>query len=168
MKKSREEVLAFIAEINEAIASIDLIRDEIIIAGKKLNKKSKSEKEYIIESLALKLHNFYTSCERIFERIAGDINGNVPHSLDWHKRLLKNMTLDIKGLRPPVLNRSTEKLLEEYLKFRHLVRNIYGFELQEERMMPLINGINTVSKDFHKDMTKFISFLKAMNTRLKK
>ncbi|MBI5025848.1 MAG: hypothetical protein HZC12_03785 [Nitrospirae bacterium] len=160
MKKSREEILTFIAEIEEELSNISLLRDEIKIAARKLKKTSKNEREYIIESLALKLHNFYTACERIFEKVAGEINGRIPQSLDWHKRLLKNMALDIKGLRPPVLSSATERQLEEYLKFRHLVRSIYGFELEETKMSPLIKGIDKVTGAFLKDIERFISFLR--------
>ena len=162
MKKNPEEILTLVAEIKEELANINLLCAEIKIAGKKLKEKSQYEKKYIIESLALKLHNFYTACERIFETIAGDINGGIPQSLDWHRRLLKSMGLDIKGIRPSVLSKSTEKALEEYLKFRHLVRNIYGFELEEKKMLPLIKGINKVTNSIHKDITRFISFLKAL------
>ena len=30
------------------------------------------------ESLALKLHNFYTGCERIFQIVASELNGGLP------------------------------------------------------------------------------------------
>ncbi len=167
MKRIPEEILTLIAEINEELANINLLRDEIKRAGKKLPEKFDDDKRYIVESLALKLHNFYTTCERIFERISGDINGKIPQGLDWHKRLLKNMTLDIKGVRPPVLSKTTEKELEEYLRFRHLVRNIYGFELEEEKMMSLVERINKVAGLFVKDIDGFISFLETLKDGLK-
>ena len=34
--------------------------------------------EELSESLALKLHNFYTCCERIFQLIASELNGGTP------------------------------------------------------------------------------------------
>jgi len=159
MKKSREEILTLIAEINEELIGLGILKDEIKTAENKLKDASGDQKNYIIESLALKLHNFYTGCERIFEKISGDINSKVLQGIDWHKRLLKNMTLNIKGLRPQVLSKGLEREMEEYLKFRHLVRNIYGFELNEEKMIPLIKGIERIYIDFIEEMKKFISFL---------
>lgn len=44
------------------------------------------------ESLALKLHNFYTGCERIFQIIASELNGGLPSSYDWQRRLLNPMS----------------------------------------------------------------------------
>jgi hypothetical protein len=52
--------------------------------------------EEIAESAALRLHNFYTGCERIFRLIAAEVNGGVPKDLDWHKRLLTQVGLEIE------------------------------------------------------------------------
>jgi len=80
------------------------------------------------ENLALKLHNFYTGCERIFRLVASELNGAVPSGYDWHKRLLDRMSVERNG-RPVIVTRGTARRLEEYLAFRHVVRNVYGFEL---------------------------------------
>lgn len=162
MKKSPEAIFTLIAEIEAELTNITLLKGEITTAEKNLKKTSKKKNRYITESLALRLHNFYTAYERIFEKIAGEIDGRTPQGIDWHKRLLKSMTLNINGVRPPVLNKDTEKEIEEYLKFRHLVRNIYGFELEEEKMIPLIKGIEKVTKDFMRDIKRFLTFLKAL------
>jgi hypothetical protein len=121
---------------------------------------SGKKKRIYEESLALKLHNFYTGCERIFRKIADDINGGVPRSSDWNKRLLKSMSLDIEKIRPPVISKTTEKALEEYLAFRHVVRNIYGFEIDSERLKGLAGKTSKIYKVFEKELKKFIQFLK--------
>ncbi len=59
-----------------------------IIKTREMIPDNEQEKTIYMESLALKLHNFYNGCERIFEKIAVDINGGIPGSFDWHKRLL--------------------------------------------------------------------------------
>lgn len=114
------------------------------------------------ESLALKLHNFYTGCERIFHTIAEDMNGGAPSSFEWHKRLLKSMSLAIEGKRPPVISKTTEKELEEFLAFRHVIRNIYGFEIDSERLRGLLEKVKPVFEHFKKDITKFLGFLRGM------
>ena len=58
------------------------------------------------ESLALKLHNFYTGCERIFRLVATDLNGGLPGGQDWHRRLLERMSTERDG-RPAVIRRET-------------------------------------------------------------
>ncbi len=42
--------------------------------------------------------------------------------------------------RPSILRETTAKKSTEYLSFRHVVRNIYGFELDRERVNNLVNN----------------------------
>jgi hypothetical protein len=84
---------------------------------------------YLVRAGGSILHDFYTGIEKIFESIAKEIDNRIPMGEEWHSELLRQMTLDIPGLRPPVITASTEKKLREYLGFRHLFRKRYGFEL---------------------------------------
>ncbi|MFP4681498.1 MAG: hypothetical protein ACLFQB_13575 [Chitinispirillaceae bacterium] len=112
-----------------------------------------------LESMALKLHNFYTGIERIFRKIAEDLNGGLPPSSEWHKRLLLSMSLTLDSIRPAVISKDTLSLLEDYLSFRHVVRNIYGFEIKEEKLFPLVKNIGKVWNEFSRDMNEFLLFL---------
>jgi len=42
------------------------------------------------------LHDFYTCIERIFRKIANDIDGELPNRPSWHSTLLERMTLNLK------------------------------------------------------------------------
>jgi hypothetical protein len=117
------------------------------------------------ESLALKLHNFYTGCERIFQIIASDLNGGLPTSFDWHRRLLSRMAVSHPD-RPALLRQNTAQRLEEYLAFRHVVRNIYGFELKPERLEKLITDYAEVWQQFHEDIQTFIEWLNQLAIEL--
>lgn len=110
------------------------------------------------ESLALKLHNFYTGCERIFQIIASELNGALPSDYDWHKRLLGRMSLE-QEKRPAVISQKTAKRLEEYLAFRHVVRNIYGYELEPRRIALLIEKSKSVFEQFQTEIRQFIVWL---------
>ncbi len=74
------------------------------------------------------LHDFFTGIEKIFESIAKEMDHRIPVGEEWHSELLRQMTLDVPGLRPPVITAGTEKKLREYLGFSHLFRKRYGFE----------------------------------------
>ena len=114
--------------------------------------------EGLSESLALKLHNFYTGCERIFQLIASELNGGIPSGDDWYRRLLERMSLSREEM-PPVLQEETAKSLREYLGFRHVVRNIYGFELDLERLEMLLVRYGEVWQQVRGDFKVFVDWL---------
>lgn len=155
----KDRIPDLISEIKDEMKLLENLIAEIKETAKEIPQAKKKKRVYE-ESLALKLHNFYTGCERIFQKIADDINGSVPRSFDWHKRLLKTMALDIEHIRPPVISRETEKLLLEYLAFRHLVRNIYGFEIDSERLQSLLEKSNTTFRRFKQEVNAFLGFLR--------
>lgn len=158
----RERIPDLISEIKDELNSIKILVKDIKDTSSKTPKSPKIKRIYE-ESLALKLHNFYTGCERIFRKIADDINGGVPRSTDWHKRLLKSMSLEIEKIRPPVISKDTEKSLNEYLAFRHVVRNIYGFEIESERLNRLIERLDKTVERFEKEINAFLDFLRKLS-----
>ncbi|MEW6328436.1 MAG: hypothetical protein AB1487_12750 [Thermodesulfobacteriota bacterium] len=160
MKKER--IADLLAEINDELLLLDKLIGDIENVSKVIPADEEHKAVYE-ESLALKLHNFYTGIERIFEKIAEDVNGGVPASYDWHKRLLKTMSLEITDVRPPVISKETAKLLHEFLAFRHVVRNIYGFELDSERLTRLIEKSKEVFGRFKQDLQDFLQFLDKLN-----
>ena len=101
-------------------------------------------------------HDFYTCCERIFRRISATINGGFPEQERWHKELLYRMTISIKNIRPPVISEEIAAELDDYLSFRHIFRNIYGFELRGERLDRLAEKFEDVCERFKKEIKMFL------------
>lgn len=58
------------------------------------------------------------------------------------------MTRDIKTIRPAVIKDETRILLDEYRKFRHLVRNVYTFNIIPQKVMKLARQISNDIKGF--------------------
>ncbi len=69
------------------------------------------------------------------------------------------MALEIEGLRPAVLSPATREDLEELLKFRHLVRNIYGFELEPGRVEQLVEMTVALFPGLQSEIERFCNFL---------
>lgn len=115
--------------------------------------------DLLYENQGLKLHNFYTGCERIFRIVASELDGALPDGYDWHKRLLDRMTVAHEG-RPAVISSKTARSLEKYLAFRHVVRNIYGYELEAERIVQLVAQQATVWQGFENEVRAFVSWLR--------
>lgn len=159
-KITSAEITEIIGDINNELwrmerleMEIKQVQQEIIIHPGLTN--------ILFESLALKLHNFYTGCERIFQIIADELNGGKPSSYDWHRRLLERMT-NQQINRPAVIQENTAKKLKEYLGFRHIVRNIYGFELDIKRVENLVNDYFFVWSDFKNDLATFLAWLEQL------
>lgn len=111
------------------------------------------------------LHDFYTGVEKIFRRIAVRIDQDLPTGEDWHVQLLQRMAVPVEGIRPRVINEKLETNLEEYLRFRHLFRNIYGFELKWEKCQPLVENLDKVLGDLKEQIKKFAAFLDSIESK---
>ncbi len=70
------------------------------------------------------------------------------------------MAIPIKGVRPRVISDELAADLDEYLAFRHLFRNIYGFELKGDRIDRLSEKFDSVSKIFAQEIRKILRYLK--------
>lgn len=111
------------------------------------------------ESLALKLQSFYTGCEKIFSLIATELNGGLPKGADWHRQLLDRMKKEQQERKAVVTPQTAEKL-KDFLSFRHVVRNIYGFELNVEKLDELLAKYPATWASFERDIAAFVNWLK--------
>jgi hypothetical protein len=159
MKESRIPELR--AEINDELNNLSVLVNAISKQRDSIP-ENRELRSIFLESMALKIHNFYTGCERIFRKIAEDLNGGLPQTSEWHKRLLLSMALPLDSIRPAVISKKMLGFLEDYLAFRHVIRNIYGFEIKENRIFPLLVEIETVWDEFNDEMRKFLLFLEEM------
>jgi hypothetical protein len=85
------------------------------------------DQDLYVDSAALNLHDFYAGLERIFQQIVSTVDGNMPSGQNWHRELLQQMQSDLPDLRPPVLSPEVVNTLDEFLRFRHGLRNVYAF-----------------------------------------
>ena len=70
--------------------------------------------------------------------------------------------------RPALLTQKTVGSLAEYLGFRHVVRNIYGFELETQRVKYLGQNYYEVWRNFNQDVCEFINWLRNLADSLEK
>jgi hypothetical protein len=95
-----------------------------------------------------------------------EFNGGKPSGFDWHQRLLQRMTV-AQQERPPVISVETAQRLKEYLGFWHVVRNVYGFDLDIDWVARLIQTYPAVWQQFEQEMQAFIAWLRALTMSLK-
>ena len=95
-------------------------------------------------ALASYIADFYTGCERLSERVAVTLDGGLPKGDNWHELLLRQVA-EVGGEdRPPLWAGSLLLELDEYRKFRHLVRHTYNVELKPERVLALAQNVQPV------------------------
>lgn len=103
--------------------------------------------------------DYWDGVEQIFEDIARTIDGGLPSGQEWHISLLRQMTVEIEGLRPAVIETKTRKSLDEYRGFRHIVRNVYAFNLRPARLEELVNDAPDCLANLTTDLLAFADFL---------
>ena len=69
------------------------------------------------------------------------------------------MTLDLPGTRPPILEAETADHLDEYRKFRHLVRHVYTTAFDPDRIDALVSALPEVWGMVRRDLSAFSAFL---------
>jgi hypothetical protein len=85
----------------------------------------------------------------------------LPEGPNWHRGLLGQMALDVAMLRPAVLRRDTAAQLDEYLRFRHLVRNLYTWNFEADKLGNLVTGLPSILAALEGDLAAFGEFLEA-------
>lgn len=112
-------------------------------------------KSGLISGIALHLHNFYTGAERVFNAIALDVEEGVPTGADWHRQLLDQMAIALPEVRPPVIRPATQVQLDEFRRFRHVVRSSYAYQLEPERVIALAQKLAEVTQNLTHDCQAF-------------
>lgn len=108
-----------------------------------------------LRALGSIVHDFYTACERIFERVAVYLGPGLPMGENWHISLLRSMELSIEGKRPAVLEHQLASRLVDYLRFRHLFRHTYGYELEWEKLHALVERLETTKTSLGQQLDQF-------------
>jgi hypothetical protein len=127
-------------------------------------KESPADQDYFMAAAALDLHSFYAGVERLFELIAGDVERSQPGGAHWHRDLLAQMALDVPGIRTAVITTATQQALAEYLEFRHVVRNVYTFNLRPRRVAELVENLRHAFALVARDLHDFAGFLDELAT----
>ena len=120
------------------------------------------DSDLCIDSASLSLHDAYSGFERLFRLVAAIVDGNVPSNVERHRELLEQMGVDVPKTRPPVLSANSILRLDEYLRFRHIVRNVYTFSFDPERIGRLVKESETVFAQVRDELLAFAVFLETV------
>ena len=143
----KEQIKFKINDIDKLFLEYDLIFKKIEVETPDL---------FDMTILGSVLHSFYNGLENIFEIIAKNIDGNVPSGNKSHQELLHQMESE-NGMRNEILNEEMYLELREYATFRHFYRHAYSFQLNWEKMKPLVDNVHGIWEKVKESLENFIS-----------
>lgn len=80
------------------------------------------------------------------------------NSNTWHRDLLTQMSAKT-DIRPAVISQQHGKTLDEYRRFRHLVRNLYTNRLQPDKIEGLVRSLPDLWAGVKAELLAFADFL---------
>jgi len=111
-----------------------------------------------IDAVAALLHSFYTGIENIFNRISITLDGGPPKTDNWHIALLDSMASPAPN-RGPVISETLRASLRQFLDFRHVFRHAYSFNLQWNKMAPLVAECQPTFARVKDELASFVKTL---------
>ena len=124
--------------------------------------KASEEQDVYLDSVALNIHSFYSGVERLFELIARHVDGTTLAGETWHRDLLQQMARDLINVRPAVIDRDSTLTLDDFRRFRHLVRNVYTINLVPDKMTKLILDLPNLWSKLCAELLAFAEFLEEL------
>jgi len=146
-----------LADVERELKNLESVVKE---AAEILQNLSGKPSKTIIRACASILHDFYGGVEKIFERIANEIDGGAPRGYDWHLQLLQRMLSPIPDCRPQIINADLGEGLDEFMRFRHVFRHPYGFQLRWQLVKELIEQLPQIHQSFVEQIRAFEQWLR--------
>ena len=111
--------------------------------------------EIELSALAATLHSFYTGIGNFFKRVSVELDGEALRGDNWHRDLLQRMKTPLPP-RPALLPETLHDELLEYLRFRHVFRNAYSFDLDWRKMSHLVLKLEETFRQLEQALDAFL------------
>ncbi|MGQ9630385.1 MAG: nucleotidyltransferase family protein [bacterium] len=163
-KMPKDPMGALTAEVQNELENLERIVKGALASFRRLRKPPSQERMMAFGKYA---HDFYEGVERIFERIEKRTEVSIPLGESWHTLLLRQMEYEVQNRRPAVIDHALALRLHRYLRFRHLFRHTYGYELVWDELRPLMEGLAEVFDGFKTSVEKFLATLQTSTAKIK-
>jgi hypothetical protein len=160
---NRNSLNRLIAELEIDIHTLKELERKNSKAMQRINAGAKDELDWA--ALGYTLHNLYNGIENYCLRIAKFFENEISGD-SWHKDLLFRMTLEIKDLRPALLDQASAEKLHELRGFRHVFRNIYQSRLDEEKVMLVQKRLPEALKAFYSAHEEYLKKMETLAEQL--
>jgi len=101
--------------------------------------------------VAALIQSFYNGIENIVKQVLRSRGIALPTGDSWHKELLQ--TASASG----ILSSETAHGIRDYLAFRHFFAHAYAFDVDPQRLDPLVANLARVDAAFRRDVAKVTS-----------
>ena len=160
------ELFESLAErIRDEVSDLEQVIERAEQAWQLVQRGSQEQYAYV-DSVALNLHGFYSGLEKLFEQIARHVDRSLPGNETWHRDLLQQMSQDFPGARPAVISQNSAAIVDEFQRFRHLVRNMYTINLVPEKMEGLMDTLPEFWPTLRTELLAFADYLDVLNNSL--
>jgi predicted nucleotidyltransferase len=178
----KEPIEALKMEVQNELKNLERVVKEAQASFRRLRKPPGQERMIVFGK---HVHDFYEGVERIFERIEKWTEVPLPVGESWHtfshlfkfhsvsfdqtflfKRkvwLLQQMEHEVENRRPAVIDHALALRIHRYLRFRHLFRHTYGYELVWDELRPLVEGLAEVFEALREQIHRFLDALAKVN-----
>ena len=147
------------ARINDEIENIEALISELQEKSLYNELTGLQENKFFLRSTGSILHDFYVAVENTLKIVCSEIDEKLPDGSEWHLLLLKQATYNIPEIRPAIISKKTMDKLDKYRAFRHVFRNVYGFNLDAVRIKELVLELPDTIDLFKDDIKKFQNLL---------
>ena len=98
--------------------------------------------ELELAGVAALVHSFYNGVENIVKQVLQSRGIALPAGDSWHKELIE------LAAESEVISGETSYSIREYLAFRHFFTHAYAFDIDPQRMEPLVANLTLSEKGF--------------------
>jgi hypothetical protein len=155
----KKDYETLIAELTKDREVLDALREENLRAWRRIREGANDSLDFA--ALAYTLHNIYCLLENYFLRVAKFFE-NALDPDTWHRDLVRRMALEIRGVRPALLDDSLAARIDELRAFRHVFRNMYQTSLDPERVRALQERLPELMKGFAGAHGRFLEQLRTI------
>ena len=155
----REKILVLERNVAEDLEAIDRIF--AALAPVELDRETPQEECIVV---GYRLHNLYNAFENIFRNVAHAFENSLEERSGWHTELLRRMRLDLRPIRPAVIDAEAFEKLDELRRFRHLFRSLYTDEIDPLRMTIALQKARELRRIWPASIEAFLDFLRGLNS----
>jgi hypothetical protein len=112
-----------------------------------------------VNAVSLGIHDVYNGIEDVLLGLANDVDGFVPRGSALHQDIRDQMSAEVAGVRPALLEPELYRSLGELKGFRHVVRHRYGFDLDAGKVRENLDRLR-------RSLPAFVDAVKALEAGL--